>query len=222
MVEMRLSQNLVRTGETWTLRFGRPSMKGGKKSLELPLSPRVSAMLDRYLAVERLELLGSQMHDWLWVTRHGGPMNRHSASSMVRFRTKLWWGIAVGPHRFRTSLTTTQAVIDGTDPLGPSLILGHSPDISLANYNRAVALEASRRHDALISTAEDAAARMLMRPPVAWDGDESSQRRKRRRNLAGPLLPEADPFASPSPEITTRSVRNRTVSPAGKVRGDNA
>ena len=80
---------------------------------------------------------------------------------MMRTRTKARFGVAFGSHRFRTSLTTTQAIVDGKNLLGTSRILAHSPAVALKHYNRAGAVEASRCHDAHIDELTDAAARML-------------------------------------------------------------
>jgi hypothetical protein len=85
---------------------------------------------------------------------------------MMRSRTKAQYGIAFGAHRFRAGLTTTQALVDGKNLLGTSRILAHSPAVALKHYNRAGALEASRRHGAYIDAAEDAAARMLGQAPM--------------------------------------------------------
>jgi site-specific recombinase XerD len=169
LLGMQLGRHLIRSAEGWTLFFDRALMKGGRKTLELPLSSAVGAMLDRYVSVERQELLGGQTHDYLWVNHKGRPLSRSWATGMVRHRSGKAFGTPFSPHRFRDALTTTQAVIDGSDPLGPSLILGHSHEISLKHYNHATALEASRRHDACLTEAEDVAARMLRRPPGGWD-----------------------------------------------------
>jgi len=166
---MRLGRHLIRSAEGWTLFFDEALMKGGSKKLELPLSSPVGAMLDRYVSVERQELLGGQTHDHLWLNDKGGPLSRSWATGMVRHRSGKDFDAPFSPHRLRDALTTTQAVIDGTDPLGPSLILGHSYETSLKHYNRATSLEASRRHDACLNEAEDAAARMLRRPSGGWD-----------------------------------------------------
>jgi hypothetical protein len=182
---MRLGRHLIRSAEGWMLFFDEALMKGGRKPLELPLSAPVGAMLDRYVSVERQELLGGQTHDYLWVNDKGGPLSRTWAKDMVRRRSEKEFGMPFSLHRFRDALTTTQAVIDGTDPFGPSLILAHSYQINLKHYNRATALEASRRHDACLSEAEDAAARMLRRSPRGWDEADvpsfhSLQRRQRK------------------------------------------
>jgi hypothetical protein len=188
---MRLGRHLVRSADGWTLFFDEALMKGGRKTLELPLSSPVGTMLDRYVSVERPDLLGGQTHDYLWVNDKGRPLSRSWATGMVRHRSKIAFGTPFSPQRFRDALTTTQAVIDGTDPLGPSLILGHSHEISLKHYNHATALEASRRHDACLSEAEDAAAQMLRRPAGGWDEADvpslhSLKRWQRRRPRGKP------------------------------------
>jgi hypothetical protein len=162
---MRLGRNLRRAGENWELFFEESLMKGGRSSLELPLGTRVGAIIERYVAVERQELLGGEIHDFVWVGTRGSPLSEKGIEFMMRSRTKTRFGVAFGPHRFRTSLTTTQALVDGKNLLGTSLILAHSPAVALKRYNRAGALEASRRHDAYIDEAEDAAARMLRQGP---------------------------------------------------------
>ena len=161
---MRLGRNLRRVGdswESWELFFDKGLMKGGRSSLELPLGPRVGKIIERYIEVERRELLDGATHDFVWVTKSGEPWSEKGIDFMMRTRTKARFGVAFGTHRFRTSLTTTQAIVDGRNLLGTSRILAHSPAVALKHYNRAGALEASRRHDAYMDEAEDAAARML-------------------------------------------------------------
>jgi hypothetical protein len=181
---MRL-RHLRRVGEHWHLDFNAGLMKGGRSSLELRLSARVAAIVERYLAVERQELLRGATHDFLWVARHGGPLSEKGIDFMIRSRTKVQYGVAFGAHRFRAGLTTTQALVDGKDMLGTARILAHSPTVALRHYNRAGALEASRRHAAYIDAAEDAAARMfgqrtVQKPKPVRSLHDLIRRRKRR------------------------------------------
>lgn len=160
---MRLGHNLRRVGETWELFFGENLMKGGRCSLQLPLGPRVGKIITRYVEVERRELLRGASNDAVWVTKFGEPLSEKGIDFMIRARTKAHFGVAFGTHRFRASLTTTQAIVDGQNLLGTSRILAHSPAVALKHYNRAGSLEASRRHDAYMDEDEDAAARWLRR-----------------------------------------------------------
>jgi hypothetical protein len=93
--------------------------------------------------------------------------------------------------------------VDGTDPLGPSLILGHTPEVGLQHYNRANALEASRRHDARISEAENAAARLLGRPRGGRGEDEPVP------SLRGLLLCAGRPDRNASMVLAGATVRTR-------------
>jgi hypothetical protein len=159
---MRLGSNLRRvSGDSWELFFDEGLMKGGRSSLQLPLGPRVGKIIDRYIEVERRELLCDATHDFVWVTKFGEPWSEKGIDFMIRTRTGARFGVAFGTHRFRTSLTTTQAIVDGRNLLGTSRILAHSPAVALKHYNRAGTLDASRRHDAYMDEAEDAATRML-------------------------------------------------------------
>ena len=149
-------RHLQRHGEEWILRQEGSIMKRQQTILELPLSARVGAILDRYFAVERHELMQGQNHDAVWIAKvGGGPLMRDSLNTMIKARSKERYGISFGPQRFRTSLTTTQAMVAGNRPFDPSLILGHSPTTSLRYYNRAQAVEATRAHDECITALEN-------------------------------------------------------------------
>jgi hypothetical protein len=63
-------RHLRRVGEHWHLYFDAGLMKGGRSRLELPLSARVAAIVARYIAVERQELLRGATHD---MTSSGCP-----------------------------------------------------------------------------------------------------------------------------------------------------
>jgi hypothetical protein len=173
---MRVGRTLQRVGENWKLLFEEDLMKGGRSAHELPLGPRVAAIVARYTAVERQELLGDETHDFVWVAMHGGPLSEKGIDFMLRSRSKEHFGVAFGAHRFRTGLTTTQAQVDGKNMLGTSSILAHSPTVALKHYNRANTLEACRRHEAYIDAQEDAAARMFVPRPVSRHEREEAVR----------------------------------------------
>lgn len=165
MISLRLDRNLKHINQEWVLIQEGPMMKNQRTVLELPLGARVSAMVDRYLSVERDELLQDQQHQELWIANHGGPMSLGTMDSMIAKRSKIRFGTGFGPHRFRTSLTTTRAVLGNDHPLDAPLILGHGPLVSLQHYNRANGLAASRAHDARIDAEEDAAGRIQRSHP---------------------------------------------------------
>ena len=147
--------HLRHNGEEWILRQEWPITKRPETILELPISRRVGAILDRYMAVERYELLQGQKHDALWVARNGDPLGRGGVSDMIAARSKKHYGVSFRPQRFRISLTTTRAMIGGSHPFDASLILGHGLTTSLRYYNRANGIEATRVHDGCIDGWED-------------------------------------------------------------------
>ena len=143
---LRLGTHLRHVGGEWLLLQDEPIMKM-QNILELPIGARMGVILDRYIHVEREELLRSPRHDSLWVTNKGSKLDRTGIQRAVRMRSTRRFGQAVSPHRFRASLATTQALLNSDSPLDASAILGHSPEIALKHYNRATAMATSRRHD---------------------------------------------------------------------------
>jgi hypothetical protein len=73
---MRLGRHLFRHGEAWALFFDKTLMKGGRQELELPIDLRVSAMVERYVTVERAQLVAGQTHDAVWAAWHGRARGR--------------------------------------------------------------------------------------------------------------------------------------------------
>ena len=140
-----IATHLYRGGDEWIL-SQHGSITKRNNEITLPLSPEVGSMLERYLGVERPEMLGEASCNMLWITHGGRPLDRSSLVARVRGRSLRRFGVEFGPHRFRYGLTTTLALDNPTAPLDASLILGHGKTASLHSYNRATAVSASRRH----------------------------------------------------------------------------
>lgn len=140
-----LGTHLQRRGGEWVLDQQTPITKEGNMLL-LPLSPEIGAMVDRYVAVERAELLHGRTHDAVWVSGYGTPLGKTTISGQIWRRTLRRFGVGFGPHRFRDVITTTLALENPAAPFDASLILGHGSQVSLASYNRATGVAASRRH----------------------------------------------------------------------------
>lgn len=152
---LRLGEHLERRGEEWVLIQPSAITKTGRMTgltLIIPLPPEVGAIVDRYLSVERRELLQARQHDALWVAQGGQPLARQTIASRTRIRAHARFGQGFGPHRFRAIIATTIAQYGADAPLDGSAILGHtSPDMVLKAYNKAKALSASHRHAILLS-----------------------------------------------------------------------
>jgi site-specific recombinase XerC len=120
-----------------------------KRSLIMPVEPEVGTWLTRYVDVERVEMAqkSPQPNAFLFLNKWGEPMRRQSMSGTIARRTRDALGKAVYPQTFRISFATSEA-LDGSDnPLDATTILGHTdPKMTLAHYNRATGIAASRRH----------------------------------------------------------------------------
>lgn len=148
--ELRLGTHVYRVDGAWALDqapdITKTGAMTGRGSL-MPIEPTVAAWLDRYIAVERRELLCGGTSDAVWISNHGSPLAYHSLGEAIALRTRRVLGEPLRPHDFRASLATTEAMDGTASPLDAPAILGHtSPRTTLAHYNRATALAASRRH----------------------------------------------------------------------------
>lgn len=93
--------------------------------------------MERYIAVEREELLAGKTHDWFWVNQYGGPLTVRYIQMMVRTRSRKAFGTAFGPHRFRHAMGTTAPMTDPAHPGVAAAILGISGRMVEAHYNLA-------------------------------------------------------------------------------------
>ena len=143
--ELRIGKNLQRHEDGWALLLGASNMKM-KKPHWFPLSDGVTLMLDRYVAVERQELLAGKSHDALWVNWNGDVLGRRGVEKRARWRTEKRFGHAFGPQRFRTCFATTSAQHGFEAPLDGAVILGHSQQTFIAHYVRSQPFAAGSRH----------------------------------------------------------------------------
>jgi integrase len=146
-----------RQGNQWILDQLPPITKK-RKRLELPLSAEVAVMLERYLAVERAELLAGARSEALWISTHATPLAEATLSRRTRIRSQRRFGKAFGPHLFRASLATTLALEGGYALDGAALLSHSSPQTTIASYNRGLGHAAARRHADRLKRVRQAAA----------------------------------------------------------------
>ncbi|MDA8250230.1 MAG: tyrosine-type recombinase/integrase [Rhodospirillales bacterium] len=145
MTALRLGVHLRRQGEEWVL-DQTPAITKTETALTLPVAAAAGTILDRYVAVERRELLGDAESDALWIAAGGRPLAYETVSKRIRVRARQRFGVPFGPHRFRTSLATSLAMHAPDHPLDAAAILGHgSPATTLKHYNRAKGHLAAQR-----------------------------------------------------------------------------
>ena len=118
--------------------------------LFIPVSDQVGQMLDRYVAVERQELLGQHACGHAWV-RFGGRLTQEGIVSMVQKHSRGRFGAPFGPHFFRHCLATWAAANLSDHPLDGSTLLGHSnPKTTLKSYVHASMAATAQRQAALL------------------------------------------------------------------------
>lgn len=140
------------------LRLGRQVLQGADGGWQLSFKPQdiktqrgvvydvpdsLFASIDRYVAVERRELLCGRQHDWFWVNRHGDKLGIRGIEGVIRRGSGEQFGTVFGPHRFRHSLATTAAYADPANPGLAASVLAISEEVNAAHYNQA------RKHDAM-------------------------------------------------------------------------
>jgi integrase len=158
---LRIGVHLYRTHDAWVLDQAAALTKTNKR-LVLPLSPEVAVMLDRYLEVERVELLDGADNDALWISAGRGTLAEATISRRIRMRSKQRFGEAFGPHRFRSSLATTLAESASDNPLDAMTLLGHStPQVTITSYDHSTGHAAAGRHSERLKRLRDQAVAQL-------------------------------------------------------------
>jgi integrase/recombinase XerD len=154
---IRLGHQLFRQGERYWLVFGADETKTGQP-WEAVFPETLLPYLARYLEHHRPVLLRGERGtkpaeiDALWVSEIGTQLELGALATRLCIHTAHAFGASLPPHWFRDAAATTIAVEDPKHVRDARLVLGHA---SLAtterHYNQARSLEASRRHQAVLT-----------------------------------------------------------------------
>lgn len=145
LAAMRLGRQVVREADGgWRLAFRAEDVKT-QRPVEYALPASLVPCIERYLAVERPELLQGRRHDWFWVNCEGERLAAPAISCMIRKASQARFGVVFGPHRFRHSLATTAAYADPANPGLAAAVLAISEPVVEAHYNQARQDLAARR-----------------------------------------------------------------------------
>ena len=77
--ECRIGRHLKRNEEGWLL-VQDPRVTKMQTISELPLGERASRIVDRYILIERRELLAGREHDAMWITEVVSPSGERACS----------------------------------------------------------------------------------------------------------------------------------------------
>lgn len=142
VASLRLGCQVVRDpGGAWKLML-RPEDVKNRRPLPYEVPAELGLCIDRYLAVERMELLEEQRHDWFWVGQGGARLNARGIDGMIRRASAERFGEPFGTHTFRRSLATTAAHAHPSNPGLAPAVLGVTEAVVDKHYNRAWQVDA--------------------------------------------------------------------------------
>ncbi|MBX9875421.1 MAG: site-specific integrase, partial [Beijerinckiaceae bacterium] len=134
---MDLDTQVRRIEGQWHVLLGTQDMKTGK-ALSYPVPPSLNPWIERYVGVERVELLAGKACDAFWVNWDGEPLRAAGIEKRVR-----WWSAkkfgpkgAFGPHRFRYGIATVAPVADPDAPANGAIVLGITRGTFAEAYDR--------------------------------------------------------------------------------------
>ena len=175
----RLGQHLRRNDRHWEV-WLRPEDTKTRYAENCPLPAVLTPWIDRYVARERLELLGGHASEAFWINWDGEPLADIGLAKRIRWLSEKRFGKdgVFGPHSFRHGGMTSAVMDEPDDPhLGPT-ILSITLGVGRKSYDRSKRQVVARRfHDAL--ALERARTAPMLRKP-SGDGDKTGHEPKSR------------------------------------------
>lgn len=148
---LRLGDSLKRGEASWLLREHSEMMKM-RAAHYVPVSSRVTRMLDRYVEVERIQLLGSECETAAVWVKPGGALAASAIQSIVATAFKRRFGARQGPHFFRHCLGTTLADQLPDYPLDAPTMLAHGAATTTRFYNHTKKVSCAGRLEVLLES----------------------------------------------------------------------
>jgi integrase/recombinase XerD len=125
LAALSVGTHLVKSGALWSLDIPAKDSKT-KRPLEYGIAPDMSERIDRYLAQFRRRIPSAKVHDGLWASDQGRPMDDGTIYDMVRRRTREAFGFPINLHRFRAAAGTLWSIHDPANVRGVKDLLGHA------------------------------------------------------------------------------------------------
>ena len=145
--EMRAGVNLQKHGEEWWLLLNHLILK--KQRVERHrLNPWTWPIIERFLAVERIELLAGRSCDALWLKRGGLPLAERGVVKRIQWHSEKRFGRGFGPHMYRYAVAIEEARNPSVGPFSPSIKLAHANPNSTITYLREAAVDGVAKRQA--------------------------------------------------------------------------
>ncbi|MBR0661672.1 hypothetical protein [Neoroseomonas oryzicola] len=137
VASLDLDTRLRRVDGQWHVLLGPADVKTGLP-LTYAVPPSLGAWIDRYVTVERAELLGGHFSDAFWIGWDGKPLGPRGIEKRIRWQSAKEFGPAgaFGPHRFRYCIATVAPVEDPGVPANGAAILGITRSTFAEAYDR--------------------------------------------------------------------------------------
>ena len=132
---MRLGVNLVRSRVRWRLRFSQDEVKN-HQPLEYDLPKSLTWLIDRYLEVERQELLKGADSQFVWINWSGKPLGEMGVQKRILWLSMKKFGVEFCPHRFRHAIGTSVPDADSDLEGVAASLLGISTQVLDRHYDR--------------------------------------------------------------------------------------
>lgn len=144
---MELDTQVRRIDGQWHILLGAKDMKTGRE-IAYPVPPSLNGWIDRYVAVERVELLAGHSCEAFWVNWGGKPLRAAGIEKRIRWHSAKKFGAegAFGPHRFRYGIATVAPVADPTAPANGAVLLGITHGTFTEAYDRGDREVAAQRY----------------------------------------------------------------------------
>jgi integrase/recombinase XerD len=159
-----IGSSLQRRGEVWWAAFG-PEGTKNKRPIEVPLPDQFTPWIDRYIDYY-WPLLACRSAipaagDSFWLASSGKPLPAKKIGERVSAVTKRELGRAVNPHLFRKVIPTELAIRDPAHVGVAQPLLGHADYRTTQRaYNLSRAIDAARRHQAVVQSIRAASGAM--------------------------------------------------------------
>ncbi len=145
LAQLELDSSVVQEEGRWWIHLTASQLKN-HRALDVPWPEHLVPWLERYLAVERQELLAGGMSRHLWINKEGHPLGKQGINWCIRGASAQRFGGtgAFGTHRFRHCLGTAIPLMLPEQPAIAAAILNVGAAVVVSNYTRGSAVLAAR------------------------------------------------------------------------------
>jgi integrase len=163
---LRIGHEIIRVSDGYRIELPAELVKTEKQD-HFDLPRRFTPFIHAYLTEVRPKLLCGRTSAHFWINSKGQACTPKLIQARILELSKRRFGVAFGPHRFRHSIATSAPHLDPTNPTTGAEVLGISPSVVQAHYNRATQAKA------IVAYAQSIEARTAAAEALQEQGDTS-------------------------------------------------